>query len=339
MTLAHDDYKSRRVSELDSEPTISSKQTRRNSDTFGRDRGNILPFPPISEMESPPAELYVPPALDAQRDGEGFEYFAAGGKNRRRGATRYQHMTQPADLGTVEAEASIEFSASIGLHIDKRTNHIRPISLSACGLKVDLGVWNGKNKHVATSTIGGLIRLNGANYGITTAHSVFELVPTSGRTELHAGQEGTPDQSAFMSALRYCSATSRTWPGLTLYIRALGYGDLYMWLQSVWSSSMGKGMPTSISDFALVEISSTTITPSNSYQTTPTGSQLLPYKCFVEHISYDLHQGDVLILLSPNEPLSGFLLETSALFIDGSNVFHTKKIYTKEKLSMRADIK
>lgn len=82
------EVKHRRVSELDSEPPNSPKQS--INGVYGRDGKDLMPFPPISEMESPPAELYSPPPLSSTHsDGNGSsDYFIAGGKVRRRGATR-----------------------------------------------------------------------------------------------------------------------------------------------------------------------------------------------------------------------------------------------------------
>jgi hypothetical protein len=86
--VAGGEVKHRRVSELDSEPPSSPKQS--INGVYGRDGKDLMPFPAISEMESPPAELYSPPPLSSTHsDGNSSaDYFLAGGKVRRRGATR-----------------------------------------------------------------------------------------------------------------------------------------------------------------------------------------------------------------------------------------------------------
>ncbi|KAF2688332.1 acid protease [Lentithecium fluviatile CBS 122367] len=86
-SLAGGEVKHRRVSELDSEPPNSPKSS--IAGLYGRDQKDVVPFPPINEMESPPAELYSPPPLSSTHsDGNGIgDYFLAG-KVRRRGATR-----------------------------------------------------------------------------------------------------------------------------------------------------------------------------------------------------------------------------------------------------------
>jgi hypothetical protein len=68
---------------------------------------------------------------------------------------------------------------------------------SACGLKIEFEVWDGGVRCVATSTIGGLIRLNGVTYGLTTAHSIFELLPTYDRSQRY----GDTNQDRYVDAL------------------------------------------------------------------------------------------------------------------------------------------
>jgi hypothetical protein len=84
------EVKHRRVSELDSEPAHSPKPSL--GGFYDREGKDISPFPPISEMESPgqlPAELYSPPlGTGTPRNVGGSDYFIAGNKVRRRGATR-----------------------------------------------------------------------------------------------------------------------------------------------------------------------------------------------------------------------------------------------------------
>lgn len=50
-------------------------------------------------------------------------------------------------------------------------------SISACGLQVEFEIWDNDVKRAAASTIGGLIRMDGTLYGLTTAHSIMELLP------------------------------------------------------------------------------------------------------------------------------------------------------------------
>ncbi|KAF2873704.1 aspartic peptidase domain-containing protein [Massariosphaeria phaeospora] len=85
---AGNEVRHRRISELDSEPPNSPKSSM--AGYYDRDQKDIVPFPPINEMESPPAELYSAPPTDtprSERDAESY-FNAAPGKFRRRGATR-----------------------------------------------------------------------------------------------------------------------------------------------------------------------------------------------------------------------------------------------------------
>ncbi|KAF2008408.1 acid protease [Aaosphaeria arxii CBS 175.79] len=89
-TQAGDQVKARRVSELDSEPPNSPRPSFVPTyyDPHNKDH---VPFPAITEMESPPAELYSPPPPDSAAGTPGSEradYFIVGNKVRRRGATR-----------------------------------------------------------------------------------------------------------------------------------------------------------------------------------------------------------------------------------------------------------
>lgn len=86
--VAGNEVKHRRVSELDSEPPGSPKPP--VGGYYGdRDQKDGIPFPPISEMDSPPAELYSPPPGSGTPNSmNGSDYFIAGNRVRRRGATR-----------------------------------------------------------------------------------------------------------------------------------------------------------------------------------------------------------------------------------------------------------
>ncbi|KAF1960901.1 hypothetical protein CC80DRAFT_266982 [Byssothecium circinans] len=88
--VAGTEVKHRRVSELDSEPRGPNSPKPSLGGYYDRDAKDISPFPPISEMESPPAELYSPPLMTStpRTEEAGSDYFMAGNKVRRRGATR-----------------------------------------------------------------------------------------------------------------------------------------------------------------------------------------------------------------------------------------------------------
>lgn len=90
-SAAGNEVKHRRVSELDTQPPGAPKSAGPGG-FYGDDRSgkDLSPFPPISEMDSPPAELYSPPTVAAtpHSEGSGGDYFIAGAKLGRRHATR-----------------------------------------------------------------------------------------------------------------------------------------------------------------------------------------------------------------------------------------------------------
>ncbi|KAL5418890.1 hypothetical protein PMIN06_005765 [Paraphaeosphaeria minitans] len=89
-SAAGNEVKHRRVSELDTDGPGAPKSPLGGFYGEGTERKDLTPFPPISEMDSPPAELYSPPAVAAtpHSEGGGLDYFTAGAKLGRRGATR-----------------------------------------------------------------------------------------------------------------------------------------------------------------------------------------------------------------------------------------------------------
>lgn len=84
-TLAGEQFKHRRVSELESDPPYSPKGS--ICGYYDRDAKDINQIPTINEMESPPAELYspLPEGMEGTPKSERSGYFT---KFKRRGATR-----------------------------------------------------------------------------------------------------------------------------------------------------------------------------------------------------------------------------------------------------------
>jgi hypothetical protein len=89
-SAAGNEVKHRRISELDTQVPGAPKTPLGGFYGDERERKDLSPFPPISEMESPPTELYSPPVVAAtpHSEGSGPDYFTVGGKLGRRGATR-----------------------------------------------------------------------------------------------------------------------------------------------------------------------------------------------------------------------------------------------------------
>jgi hypothetical protein len=100
-TIAGDQFKTRRISELTGSDLPSSPKSP-VGDYYSADHKN---FPPISEMspDSPPVELYSPPA-DSASDVDGRDYFTAGKTPHRRGAQRDRASSGYTTPGTPVAE-------------------------------------------------------------------------------------------------------------------------------------------------------------------------------------------------------------------------------------------
>ena len=234
-----------------------------------------------------------------------------------------------------------------------------PRHSSACGLRIEFEVSDGHATTVAASIIGGLVRCNGALYALTTAHAIFELLPAYDRLQSQAETHQYGDMSVLMSILKvkigkcltfheksellraeasplidYSRSDSPSTP--TLNIRALGYGDRYLWPKSVgWPmpimDSLHSNPTSSGSDFALIEIGKTAMR-FNTYQPLANHSQRSLPQHAIRDVPMDLCSGPVLIILPESEVRSGSLLQSPTMFMDRSGVFETRKVYTDQKL-------
>ncbi|KAF2685155.1 hypothetical protein K458DRAFT_486797 [Lentithecium fluviatile CBS 122367] len=214
---------------------------------------------------------------------------------------------------------------------------ITPAAQSTCGLKLEFGIRDGITDSMATSTIGGLIQVNGVAYGLTTAHSIFELLPLFERAQdqplrRNGRDKGTAAVRIGGSTYERFSTDSLT--AAVMLLGPMGYGDCYfasnemrMLLSTgddLRSSKLLRG-----SDFALIRLDDK-IPPLNSYNLA--GSQNAPVQRSVRDIPTTLLSGHVSIVLSPNDVRNGYLLERSALFMSRAGVFETMKIHTDERL-------
>jgi hypothetical protein len=161
--------KQRRVSELDSGP--DGKPAGGYYGNNGRNENkDVMPFPPISEMESPPAELYSPEsaqlsAVTPSTERIQGDYFT---KPRRRGATR--ESSQSGTPGSPGVPAIHELPGDDGqfqvggLHFDRvespppeRPVHSRGPSDSSIQTNID-GVISGSTAGVAGTATNGPTR-------------------------------------------------------------------------------------------------------------------------------------------------------------------------------------
>lgn len=122
----------------------------------------------------------------------------------------------------------------------------------------------------------------------------------------------------------------------SLYVRAMAYGDHYIWFQKSPMNlpHMDGFRSTSViyaSDFALVELNST-IMPYNFFGPPYEGDIAYPNRRYVVERPSLAWNGPILVLLPGFEALPGVLLEENALFMNRSGAFKTKKIRTERKL-------
>ncbi|KAF2636304.1 acid protease [Massarina eburnea CBS 473.64] len=141
------EVKHRRVSELDSESGGPGSPKPSVGGYYDRDAKDLSPFPPISEMESPPAELYSPPPManTPPSDGVVSDYFIAGNRVRRRGATRESSGNNtpgtPAPIAELPGDDG-EYQVG-GVHFDKvespklSSAHVRGPSDSSLHSNID----------------------------------------------------------------------------------------------------------------------------------------------------------------------------------------------------------
>jgi hypothetical protein len=150
--------KHRRVSELDSDP--NGKPLNGYYGNGRNENKDNTPFPPISEMESPPAELYSPPPESAQLSAvtpsverSQTDYFS---KPRRRGATRESSQSGTPGTPAIHELPGDDGQFQVGgLHFDRvespspeRPAHNRGPSDSSIHTNID-GVISGSTAGVA----------------------------------------------------------------------------------------------------------------------------------------------------------------------------------------------
>lgn len=85
------------------------------------------------------------------------------------------------------------------------------------------------------------------------------------------------------------------------------------------------------SDFALISLNQA-LEPINSYKAPGHTSEKESLSQFVHGVSSDLRDGDVTIILSNSEVVQGYLFERIAGFMNRSDSFETRKVFTEKRL-------
>ncbi|PVI00623.1 hypothetical protein DM02DRAFT_628347 [Periconia macrospinosa] len=201
-------------------------------------------------------------------------------------------------------------------------------SYSTCGSVVHFNVFEGVNESVVRSVIGGLVNINGNLYGITTAHALFETIDI---TKLASNFEATE------RSLMIWEDSSRNPHVVRLEHSAICYSRLCLPIKTSAKSQDENARSHSAiydcfdgADIALIRIKRG-IFPSNCYQVQLPGSRKSQTD-FVTHVADKITSGPVRILCSSFDARSGYVLEGSALFMDKTGLFQTRKLATEAPL-------
>lgn len=216
--------------------------------------------------------------------------------------------------------------------------------LSACGTKV-------RYTHTQAGTlqstwvIGGVIQIGGSLYGLTTGHSFFldscSLTLDMDLDESSSGSDSSISSSSFEFSPSSVSNVFETSSAQTAVTSAVSGPNS---LETVWTSARlhcldytGRKTPGAlppeqcfnVHDWALIEASQWK-SQQNSYQIpclAGTGA-----KTVISRVSGYVASGEVYIVCSPQDVRQGYLLPSQAYFINGKDVFHTRKIETEAPL-------
>lgn len=212
---------------------------------------------------------------------------------------------------------------------------------SACGIQ--LKYISGRNDSVERRwVIGGVIRVDGTIYGLTTAHPMFDELYCNDESYVSRSYEDEPrasvrlpisndmprarDSSGKLSS-EGSSQVNFTWKSAAL--GPINYAG------TTGTNAFAKsGRKDTASDFALIPLSHTTPRLHNYYRNSITlDGKEKPQNFLIDDMSSDLSPGEVTIICSPTDAQPGYLLGGSALFMESTSVFRTRKVQTESPLS------
>jgi hypothetical protein len=186
-------------------------------------------------------------------------------------------------------------------------------SSSFCGLEVRMTSGDG----FRMCRIGGLVKVDGTIYGLTTAHSMFKAEPRVDDT----------DEISIIQHIE--SATRNT--------------EAEIWAQAniTLASYSGHpvigghlaGLPASDgTDIALIAMNLHEHEVFNHYRKPASRENGKREPCLIKDIPSILEAGEVCIICSTEDVRPGFLLDDDAMFFDRAGTFNTKKIRTEAPL-------
>jgi hypothetical protein len=186
-------------------------------------------------------------------------------------------------------------------------------SSSVCGLEVRMTSGDG----FRMCRIGGLIKVDGTIYGLTTAHSIFEA-------------ELKLDDTDEISIIQHIESAPRN-------------TESEIWAQAniTLASYSGHpvigghlaGLPASHgTDIALIEMNLHEHEVINHYRKPASRKSGIQEACLIKNVPSILEAGEVCIICSTEDVRTGFLLGDDAMFFDRAGTFNTKKIRTEAPL-------
>lgn len=202
-------------------------------------------------------------------------------------------------------------------------------SYSACGIQLKhTPNFQGSGERVWV--IGGAIAVDNIVYGLTTAHAFFNTTyeDSDNSDSDITGDDSEVETIATPDPIHTCGATPPVTPGCwrTAVLSNFSYGG-----ETMRTSKDDSSNPSSGSDFALIRMDLNAYALQNMYHTTPSISGTDTMQT-LDRYSSDLAPGKVFIVCSPSDVRPGYLLKAPAVFLDGKNCFHTRKIQTKTPL-------
>ena len=248
---------------------------------------------------------------------------------------------------------SFEGRASLRIRI------MLPENSSACGMRARITSIQNSRLQQHNCVIGGLIRVDGIVYGLTTGHSIFDsLLPNSSEDTSDLSDDGDDSDSGSLSLQDNAQRTPSIQPPLPSAAEDRLISSTYQ-AEASWSNrwSEGKLGPVSYaglfgadrymdhvyhtplsSDFALIEMSLTDPSLSNTYESADiftAGTSEEPTRTIkwnVDNVAEVPQSGEVKILSGTKGVQTAFVLTGDAAFMQRGAVFWTKKLQTKYPL-------
>ncbi|KAF2728232.1 hypothetical protein EJ04DRAFT_569684 [Polyplosphaeria fusca] len=230
--------------------------------------------------------------------------------------TGHKHLI-PMDLTVTRGQVQVLMPDVFSTH-----------GFSACGLKIRVqDHHDSKVEH--QWVVGGIIRVAGVIYGLTTAHSLVENprdgdISTVDDTD---DSETESDKNLPISGPplepRSQSRSSAEWTTVTIDV--MNYAG--------HSNAESDSGIAGCSDYALIGMGPGKETLYNFYEKADSPEERTTNTCTIDAWCPAPHGGDVDIICAPNDVRPGWLLKGSSMIITRNGIFTTRKIQTQTPLA------